>query len=110
MPNVKIYVDEDILAEHEAALTQILEPLREIVAQHLEVPHSACQLALLPVIALKDQPAMNVEIHIMPRAGRTQKYLEAMGTQIQQRLHDVTGRQVAFRCSQLDPTTYVTLK
>jgi hypothetical protein len=110
MPNVKIYVDEDILAEHKAALTQVLKPLRKIVAQRLEVPNSACQLALIPVIALNDQPAVNVEIHIMPRAGRTPKALETMGTEIQQMLKDVTGKQVAFRCAQLDPTTYVTLK
>lgn len=110
MPNVKIYVNEDIFAAQRTAFAQILLPLRDIVAKHLNVPHSACQFALLPVAALTDQPSVNVEMHIMPRADRTQETIAAMGIEIQNGLRDVTGSSVAFRCAQLDPETYVALK
>lgn len=110
MPNVKIYVAEDIFAEHRTALTRALEPLRDIVSTHLEAPYSACQFALIPVVGLSDQPALNVEIHIMPRPNRTRETLEAMGAEIQHVFFDVTGKTIALRCAQLDPVTYVTLK
>jgi hypothetical protein len=110
MPNVKIYVDEDTFAEHKIALMLALTPIREIVSKHLRAPHSACQLALIAAVGLKDQPAVNVEIHVMPHPDRTKEILEAMGAEIQKRLRDVTGSSIAFRCAQLDPQTYVTLK
>jgi hypothetical protein len=109
MPNVKIYVDEDAFADHKVALTQALRPIREIVSKYLGTQQSACQLALIAAVSLKDQPAVNVEIHVMPRPDRTKEILEAMGAEIQLRLCDVTGSPVAFRCAQLDPLTYVTL-
>ena len=40
MPNVKIYVDEAVYKSHTAALTDALLPLRDIVSEHLEAPHS----------------------------------------------------------------------
>lgn len=110
MPNVKIFVDEDLLAVQKTGLSQVLTRLRDIVSKHLEVHHSACQFALLPVVALSDQPAVNVEIHIMPHPSRTKEVLEAMGVEVQKELRDVTGKPVAFRCTQLDPMTYVALK
>jgi hypothetical protein len=110
MPNVKIYVDADIYDIHKIALSQTLLSLRGIVVSHLKVPESACQFALVPVGALKDQPAVNVEMHIMPHSDRTQEALVTMGRAIQRALHEVIGAPVAFRCTQLDPATYVALK
>lgn len=110
MPNVKIYVDADVYDDHKIALTQSLVQLRAIVVSHLKVPETACQFALVPVGALKDQPAANVEMHIMPRPDRTQEALATMGRALQRILRDVIGAPVAFRCVQLDPATYVALK
>lgn len=110
MPNVKIYVDEAVYKAHTAALTVALLPLRDIVSEHLEAPHSACQLALISILGLSDQPAVNVEISIMPRSNRTKETLESMGAELQRLLGDITKKSVAFRCAQLDPSTYVTLK
>lgn len=110
MPNVKIYVDEAVYKSHTAALTDALLPLRDIVSEHLEAPHSACQLALISIVGLSDQPAVNVEISIMPRSNRTKETLESMGAELQRLLGEITKQSVAFRCAQLDPSTYVTLK
>ena len=110
MPNVKIYVDANIYDDHKLGLLQSLVQLRAIVVSHLRVPEAACQFALVPVGALRDQPAANVEMHIMPQPDRTQECLATMGRALQQRLRDVINAPVAFRCVQLDPATYVALK
>lgn len=110
MPNIKIYIDEDIFADHKYAVTRTLEPLRDSVVRHLAAPHSACQIALVPVVGLKDQPAANVEMHIMPHPNRTRDVITAVGAEIQAILRDVIDAPIAFRCVQLDPATYVALK
>jgi hypothetical protein len=110
MPNIKVYIDEDIFAAHKTAVTQTLVPLRDSVVRHLGAPQSACQVALVPVVALKDQPTANIEMHIMPHPDRTREVITAMGAEIQTILRDVIGAPIAFRCVQLDPATYVALK
>lgn len=110
MPNVKIYVDAAAFATHSKELAAQLGPLRDVIIRHLDVPQQACQLALLSIIGADDQPALNVEMHIMPHHNRTRSAITAMGTEIQLMLAEVAGTSVAFRCAQLDPVTYVALK
>jgi hypothetical protein len=110
MPNVKIYVDEAVLEKHRPALMAALVPLRTVTMERLNVPLSACQLVLIAVNGLPDQPAVNVEIHIMPHPARTRENLETLGAMFQQILGRITGTRIAFRCAQLDPASYVALK
>jgi hypothetical protein len=110
LPNIKIYVNESVLTVRKPELIAALEPLREMIIGHLDVPKSACQLAIVSIVGLEDEPALNVEMHVMPGGKRTQKSLEALGAAIQGMLNEATGSKVAFRCAQLDPGTYVTLK
>lgn len=92
MPNLKIFVDEALLPERRAALTQALGPIRALLCRELAVPPAACQLAVVPVIALPDQPPVNAELHILPRPERTRARVEALCA------------------AALDPETYVALK
>lgn len=110
MPNVKIFADEVMVAQGRRAMAEALAPLREAVMRHLDVSASACQIAIVPVIGIADQPALNVELQILPAPGRSREKIAALGTEVQERLATATGRSVAFRCSQHDPASYVTLK
>lgn len=110
MPNIKIYVNETVLTVRKPQLIATLEPLREMIIGRLDVPKSAFQLAIVSIVGLEDEPALNVEMHIMPGEKRTRKSLEALGAAIQSMLNGATGSKVAFRCAQLDPETYVSLK
>ena len=110
MPNIKIYVNESVLTVLKPELIAALEPLREMIIGHLDVPKSACQVAIVSILGLQDEPALNVEMHIMPGQKRTRKSLEALGAAIQGMLNEATGSKIAFRCAQLDPETYVILR
>ncbi|THD71616.1 hypothetical protein E7681_17580 [Thalassobius vesicularis] len=110
MPNLKLFVDQDLLAERKAELSAALEPLRACIMERLEVPASAVQVAIVPVIGLPDQPLINVEIHIMPRPNRTRPVLESFGAEVKKLVEAASGASPAFRCMQLDAETYVALK
>jgi len=110
LPNLKIFMDETAYCQHRKAMIQALEPLRDSICLHLGVPRSACQLAIIPVAAMADQPTINVEIQILPSADRSRTQIEAFGSQVIDILFSKTGVPIAFRCMQHDPSTYVTLK
>ncbi len=57
MPNVKIYVEEQVFADRRDALTATLKPIRDMLCADLKVDIAACQFAVLPVMAMPAVPA-----------------------------------------------------
>lgn len=110
MPNVKIHIEEAVLAPCKPALVAALPALRDLLCRELSVDYAACQLAILPVLGLPDQPPVNVELHILPRPDRTREKLLALSQMIREMLAPITAAHVAVRIAHLDATTYVALK
>lgn len=110
MPNVKIFVDETLLPDCRAALVAALDPLRAMLCTRLNVAAAACQFAVVPVIAMPDQPGVNVEIHLMPHADRRRESLTALAAQVQAQVGAATASPTAVRIATLNPETYVALK
>ena len=110
MPNVKIYIDETCYDALRPAVSSLLPELRAMLCDRLEVASAACQFAVLPVLALHDQPRINVELHVMPRPSRTRDRLEQVGREMRDALSRISGLTVAVRIAQLDAATYVALK
>ena len=110
MPNLKIFMDETVFGQHRQAMIQVLEPIRDSICLHLGVPEAACQLAIIPVIGLSDQPAINVEIQILPSPDRSRSQIQALGSKVKDILSATACVPVAFRCAQHDPSTYVILR
>ena len=111
MPNVKLYVEEAILAAHKPALVAALRPLRDLLCAELSVPPAACQVVIVPVAGLADQPPINVELALLPRPERTRDKLMALAATIRADLAAPSGgAAVAVRISALDPQTYIALK
>lgn len=110
MPNVKIHIEEAVLAPCRAALVADLPGLRDMLCAELLVDHAACQLAIVSVLGLPGQPPVNVELHILPKADRTRARLLALVGLIRERLTPITGAAVAVRIAQLDAGSYVALK
>lgn len=110
MPNVKIFVDETLLPECRAALVSALPALRGLLCARLNVAVSACQFAVLSVIAMPEQPRVNVEIHLMPHADRSRESLTALAAQVQAQVGAATASPTAVRIATLNPETYVALK
>lgn len=110
MPNIKIYIDTKAHPKAEAAIAEILPQFRDLLCESLLVGPSACQMAILSVQALQDQPDVNVELMILPSPHRTRDVLEKLGKEIQSLLNGVTGLHIAVRVAQLDPASYVALK
>ncbi|MDF3854216.1 hypothetical protein [Paracoccus pantotrophus] len=110
MPNVKIYIDETRLAACRAAIEDALPRLRDLLCERLAVEASACQIAVLPVLGLPDQPQVNAELLILPRSGRTPERIRAVAGTMRQVLEQASGLDVAVRVGMLDPETYLALK
>ncbi|MBO0145066.1 hypothetical protein JZX87_28430 [Agrobacterium sp. Ap1] len=58
---------------------------------------------------LPDQPAINLEVIILPKPERTREVI-AVGTRLKATLAEASGGRVAVRAAALDPQTYVALK
>lgn len=111
MPNVKLYVDEALWPAHKPALIAALPELRALLCRDLAVPPAACQVVIVPVWGLADQPAVNIELMILPRPERTAEKLRALGGALRALIGPVAGgASVAVRFASLDPETYVALK
>lgn len=110
MPNLKIYVDETIFDGVRPHLSEALEPIRALLCDAFRVTPPACQLAVIRVLGMPDQPQINTELLILPHADRTDEAIRAAAERLRSLLVSVTGARVAVRIAQLDPVTYVALK
>lgn len=110
MPNLKIYADSAIRSTSGAALKEALPAVASLLMDRLEVPRSACQIALIWVEAAADQPALNIELAIMPGPKRQRPLLEDLARALQARMIEIGLGQPAVRISQHDAETFVSLK
>lgn len=110
MPNLKIYVDQTIFDRDGPRLGEALEPIRTLLCDAFRVTPAACQMAVIPVLGVPDQPQVNIELLILPHAARTTEAIQAAAERLRVLLASVTEARVAVRVAQLDPTTYVALK
>ena len=110
MPNVKIFVDDALYPATRTALSNALVAIRDMLCADLNVPVSACQFAVMPVLAMPDLPRVNVEIQILPRPERTKALVTDVCSRLRDLVQAATGTHVAVRASALDPETYIALK
>lgn len=110
MPNMKIYVDRSLPDQSHQGIQAALMPLSKLLCERLDVDIAACQFAVIPVYAMANLPAVNVELSILPKAERTHQKLIDLAKEMQQLVGDAAVTQVAVRISQLDPATYIALK
>jgi hypothetical protein len=110
MPNMKLFVDQDLLGERGAAIAAMLAPLRDLACHELRVPASACQLAVIGVIGLKDQPLASMEFQYLATAERTPERIGEVCAAFRSFLAASMGITPAIRSTPLDPATYVALK
>lgn len=110
MPNVKIFVDESAYPALQPGFAALLPDLRAQLCTDFAVDPPACQLAVIPVLGLPDQPPINVELSILPRPERTRAAVTAAATRLRETIGAATGRHVAIRIALLDAESYVALK
>lgn len=110
MPNVKLFVDDRHLPGLQAGIAAALPAIRDMLCAALAVDLAACQIAVIPVIGLPDQPQINAELHILPHADRTPAALRQTALDLRAMVAGATGLSVAVRIATLDPATYVVLK
>ncbi|MCX7288332.1 MAG: hypothetical protein NTW20_12470 [Rhodobacterales bacterium] len=110
MPNVKIYVDEGLYPACRERLVAALGPILDMLCADLAVDRPACQMAVMPVLAMPGLPPVNVELAIMPRPERTRVVLLGVCAKLRAMVGAATGGHVAIRVTTLDPETYIALK
>ncbi len=110
MPNVKIFVEEALFSECGGALRDALLPMRDLLCDGFKVDIAACQFAVLPAMAMRDLPLVNVEMQLLPKADRTRDAVLAVCQSLRGLIETATGAHTAIRVSFLDPVTYIALK
>lgn len=110
MPNLKIYVDDTLFPAVRDRLEAALEPARSLLCGALGVDVPACQMAVMPVVAMPDLPRVNAEMAILPREDRTRSRVTEVARRLQTMLAEATGSHVAVRVWFLEPETYIALK
>lgn len=110
MPILKIHIDFDLHPEAAAAIRTGLQPLRAMLCRELAVDVSACQISVVNIYGLEDQPQVNTEMFVLPRPERTRERMTEVCHLIRDTLADATGLHVAVRSNMLDAQTYVAVK
>ena len=110
MPNVKIFVDQTVFEQRGSAIKAMLPLLRESLCTELSVPIAACQLAVLPVLGMPDQPQVNMEVQYLGTAERTPEMIHAACKVFSDVIAPAVESMPAIRATPLDPATYVALK
>lgn len=110
MPNVKLFMDQAVLRRHDAIIDALLLDLRRAICSLLGVADEACHIAVVAVRSLPDQPAVNLEIHILPKPERTRDRLETLCRTLRDTVQAALSERTAVRCALLDPVTYIALK
>ena len=110
MPNIKLFVDQSLLATRDAEARTLLGPLRDMACHELSVPAGACQLAIIGVLGLSDQPLVNMEFQYLATPERTPERIRQVCAAFRDLLSAALGVTPAVRATPLDPATYVALK
>ena len=110
MPIAKVFVDESIYSQCESKLMDALPSIRDMLCAELVVPVEACQLNIVPVAGLQDQPLANVEIKILAAPDRTPEKVRGVCNRLRYMVAGITGVRTAVRASMLDPKAYIALK
>ncbi|MEL6463642.1 MAG: hypothetical protein AAFQ58_01635 [Pseudomonadota bacterium] len=108
MPNLKVFVDDEALPRGLPAAGR--NELRQVLIEHLNVPLAACQVAVVPVQGLPDQPLANIELSIMQHPDRTKEALSHLGAALQAVMRSHADVHSAFRCTLINPEAYVAMK
>lgn len=110
MPNLKLYVDDTQYQAARPGLSALLPVLRNLLCDRFSVDPSACQMAVIPVMGVEDQPQINAELHVLIAPDRTPDMVRGAAHDVRACIHAATNLSVAVRIATLDPATYVALK
>jgi len=110
VPNLKIYVDESVLAHRGQQLSAALSPIRRMLCSEFNVDASLCHLAIVPVQGLTDQAAVSAEIQILPKPERTRDLIRSACAKLRDILNAATEQRTSVRATALDPASYISLR
>lgn len=107
MPNVKLYIDFDLLVRLDDRLDAALGELRDVLCQAFGVAEQTCHIVVLGVRSIAGQTAVNVELAALQKQGRTRETVDAICAQVQDLLERRFGSRPAVRCTMMTPETYI---
>lgn len=107
MPNVKLFVDERVMAGIGDRLDPILTELRAFLVRAFGVTEAACHIVVLGVTSLATQTPVNIELAILQRPDRPRDRIESSCTDLQALALRLFGVAVAIRCTVMDPEAYI---
>ncbi|WP_417729457.1 hypothetical protein [Roseovarius sp.] len=109
MPNVKIYVEESLLAARHNNFKAMLKPLRDTLMAEFSAPQSVCHLTLVPALGLEDQTRVLVDVHYLSMPERTPEMAEQAAQALRAVVVRETGEKPAVRAISLGADIYVAL-
>lgn len=110
MPNFKIFIDQSVGQPRILALQAQLGVIRALLCSKLAVPPSGCQLAVVPVLGLAEQPLANAELLYLRRPERTQTLIAELCQDLRRLIEEPLGLSPAVRAMIIEPENFVGLK
>ena len=110
MPNVKIYVNQEVLEARKPEVLGVLDPLRDALMSELGAPKALCHLSVMPMYGLSDQAEIVVDIHYLAKPDRTPEMVTAACHVFRDLLADRLGLQPDIRAIALASDIYVALR
>lgn len=107
MPNVKLYVDERVLAGLAERTEPVLLEIRTLLCQMFGAPEAACHLVIIGVRSMAGQLPVNIELAVLRKPDRPREAVDASCARLQAVAADLFGVPVAIRCTLMDPEIYV---
>lgn len=106
MPNVKIYVDDTMLAGVAERSDTVLVALRSFICEALGVTEAACHIVLVGVKSPAGQTPVNVELVLLRRQDRTSEIMAAFCGRLRDLMAEWLGCHTAIRCTLMDTDLY----
>lgn len=107
MPNVKLYIDDPLLARLGDRLQPALTELRHFLCTAFGVAEPTCHIVVIGVRSPDGQTAINVELVALQKPGRARDAVDASCARLQDLLEGLLGTRPAVRCALMEPETYI---
>lgn len=110
MPLLKVYVDALLWSERGEVMRKSLTEIHSYLCETFKVDASVCQILVIPLHGLPNQPLIAAEIQFMSKSERTRELILSAGDQLRRMLGGDWSESVVIRITQLDPERYIAIK
>jgi hypothetical protein len=107
MPNVKVYMDDTLLAGQSQAAGTLLAVIRRHLCETLGVTEAACHIVALGVVSIPGQTQVNIELALLRKPDRSRDAVAKLCSQLRDLAAGLMQVPAAVRCALMEPEFYI---